>query len=370
MPPVDRTLTRVVVLMRVLGWAWLVVLSVVAVVAEDQEPDPVFLVSIVVVATLGTGLTLLASARGFLGDGWYVFLDAAIALGLAAAGWFSGFGEFIVGGYPVSWLFIVAYASNFAWTVVAGLAATGAFAVLHQLMGLGVTRLFGSIQFVVVAVVVGWAFDALRRREALRLEAEAERTAAEERLAEERAAITRLEERSAIARRLHDSVLQTLNLISASADDPMEVRYLSRVQQRDLRRTISEYESPYEDGFRARLLEAVAEVEDRYRVEVDQVINDDREMDERLAAVVDATAEVMNIAARHSGTSSIDLFAEIHDGMLQVSVRDRGSGYDTTEGGDGISNRVETRLGTVGGTVTIETAPGGGTSILMTVPLR
>jgi signal transduction histidine kinase len=356
--------------MRLLGWAWLIVLTVVALSTSSPGRDTTIVVATMVLATLGAGLTLLAARQGFLGSVWYAALDGLIVLVLATAGLITDFGEFLVGGYPASWLFIVAFATTLTWTAIAGVAASAAFAVLHVLMGLEPTRVFGSIQFVVVAVVVGWAFDALREREHLRLEAEAERAMAEADLVAEQRRSERLRERSALARRLHDSVLQTLNLISAAADEPAEVRYLARVQERDLRRTISEYESPFEDSFRARLLEARAEVEDRYRVEIDQFIKDDAEMDETLEAMVGAAGEAMNNAARHSDSDRIDLFAEIREDTLHISVRDRGRGLAEPSDGTGISKSIVERVHEVGGTVTIRSEPGHGTEVLLTVGLR
>jgi signal transduction histidine kinase len=341
----------------------------VAALATDEDIEVPVLVATMVLATLGTGLTLLAARRRFLAGTWYVIGDAAIALGLALAGLVAGFDEFLVGGYPASWLFIVAYASNVRMTAAAGLAASLVFASLHVAMGLDQTRVLGSVQFIVVAVVVGWAFDALRERDRLRIEAEAERAKAERELSEELERSSRLEERTMIARRLHDSVLQTLKLISGSADDPGEVRYLARVQERDLRRTINEYQSPHQNSFRARLLDARAEVEDRFRVEIEQVVNHDAEMDDRLHAVVSAAAEAMTNAARHSGVKRIDLFAEITGGRVQVNVRDRGAGFDLARAGTGINGSIRERMEGVGGTAEIKSAPGRGTEVQIVLPL-
>lgn len=366
--PVDRTLTRVVLLMRLLGWIWLIILSMVALSISDVIDVTVVVMSMVV-ATAGTAVTFLAVHQGFLGEIWYVIFDAAIALLLGAGGWMAGFEEFLVGGYPASWLFIVAYATRFLPTVFAGVASSMVFALLHVVMDLEVTRVFGSVQFVVVALVVGWAFDSLRDRERLRLAAEEERAVAERELAAEQEKSGRLEERSMIARQLHDSVLQTLKLISVSADDPGEVRYLARVQERDLRRTINEYQSPFSESFRARLLDARAKVEDRYRIEIEQVVKDDVEMDDRLREVVAATTEAMNNAARHSGVSSIDLFAEIRNGMVHVNVRDRGVGFDIEQAGTGLSHSISKRMASVGGTAEIKTAPEKGTQVHLVLPL-
>jgi signal transduction histidine kinase len=370
--PVDRTLTRVVLLMRLLGGAWLLIIAVVVLAGTPQNNENLrvpIVIGLMAIATAGTALTFVAAKRRFLGEPWYVLLDSAITLSLAVGGWVAGHQGFIVGGYPASLLFVVAYATGFRLTVLVGMVGTLVMGYLHIVMDLSATRTFGSVQYVIVAAVVGWAFENLRERELMRLAAEDDRAEAQRELAEEQRKSARLQERSMIARQLHDSVLQTLKLISASAEEPGEVRYLARVQERDLRRTINEYQSPFEDSFRARLLDARAEIEDRYRVEIEQVVKDDAEMDEPLRAVVSAAAEAMNNAARHSGVSSIDLFAEIRDGKVRVHVRDRGSGFDPDVAGTGIRESIRERIADVGGTAEIKTAPGRGTEVQILLPL-
>ncbi len=367
-PPVNETLTRVVVLMRLLGWAWLIALMVTTAI-QVPEASRAMLMGATLTATAGTGVTLLAVKRGFLGEVWYSVFDGAIVMLLVSAGWLAGAGEFVAGGYPMSWLFVVAYATNLARTVFASLLATVVFATLHAVMDLEMVRLVGSIQFVVVALVAGWAFDSLRQREALRLHAEAERAEAEQLLAAERETAARLQERTEIARQLHDSVLQTLKLISTSAGDSGEVRYLVRVQERDLRRTINEYRSPHRDSFRARLLDARASVEDRYRVEIEQVIRDDAEMTPGLQALIEAAAEAMANAARHSASPTIDLYAEVRPDGVQINVRDRGRGFDSeTIGTGGMAHSIVGRVVEAGGTADIKTTPGRGTDVSLFLP--
>lgn len=367
--PIDQTLTRVVLLMRLLGWAWLMILASVA-LTSPEDPSTGILVATMALATVGSATTVVAARRGFLGQGWYVLLDGALTLVLAASGWVADYSEFVTGGYPASWLFIVAYATNLKLTTLAGVIATAVYAVLHTRLELQAGRTVGSLQFIVFAVVVGWAFDALREREQLRIEAENERAMTEIELAEQREKTGRLQERTNIARELHDSVLQTLKLISSAAEDPAEVRYLTRVQERDLRRTIYDYQSPFSDSFRARLLDARDRVEDRFRVEIEQVINTDGEMDERLRAVVDASAEAMTNAATHSGARRIDLFAETRDNSIRVSIRDRGHGFDPARAGGGISHSIVERLAAVGGTAEIKSQPGLGTQVQINLPVE
>jgi signal transduction histidine kinase len=178
-----------------------------------------------------------------------------------------------------------------------------------------------------------------------------------------------LQQRTKIARELHDSVLQTLKLVASAADDPNEVRYLVRVQERDLRRTINEYRSPYEDSFRARLLDARAAVEDRFRVEIEQVIRFDAEMTPRLAALVEAAGEAMANAARHSDSLTIDLFAEVTPTGVTVNVRDRGSGFDpTTMTTGGVVDSIVGRMQEVGGSAQIKSSPGSGTDVKLHLP--
>ncbi len=367
-PPVEKTLVRVVVLMRLLGWIWLMLL-VATTAVNDTGADTAIVFTAAVVATAGSLLLLLAVSKGFLGQVWYMALDGLIVAFLLAAGWLAGAQDFFAGGYPMSWIVVVAFTTTLAWTFVLSLVLSVWFAALHWVMDLEPVRIVGSIQFIVVAIIVGWAFDSLREREALRLQAEAERSEAEAELAKQREDAATLKERTEIARELHDSVLQTLKLISSSADDPSEVRYLTRVQERDLRRTINEYQSPHADSFRARLLDVRASVEDRYRVAIEQVIRDDAEMTPALSAMVEAAGEAMMNAARHSGASSIDLYAEVTSTGAQVNIRDRGAGFDASSiGTGGMADSIVRRMEDVGGSASIKSTPGSGTDVSLYLP--
>ena len=366
-PPADRTLERITLMMRILGWVWLLLLSY----TRLDDGNSTIILGAMALGTAGVVGVMAAIRSGFLGASWFAALDGLATLALLAAGWAADAGEFIAGGYPMSWLFVAAYAWRMTGALGASIALTAWMGYLHVVMGFELTRTIGSIQFIVVAVIAGWTFDAIRQREALRLTAERERAAAETELSAQREAATRLEERTAIARELHDSVLQTMKLISAAADDPSEVRYLARMQERNLRKTINEYRSPHEDSLRARLLEARAEVEDKCRVHIEQVIRHDAEMTPRLFALVDAAKEAMTNAARHSGSPTIDLFAEVKPGGVQVNVRDRGNGFDPAHvDAGGITDSIVGRMREVGGYVDIDSRAGEGTDVSLFLPSR
>jgi signal transduction histidine kinase len=157
-----------------------------------------------------------------------------------------------------------------------------------------------------------------------------------------------------------------------NADDPGEVRYLARRQERELRRTIDEYRSPHEQSFRAELMGARDQVEDLCRVEIEAVVREDAELDLRLRAVIDAAHEAMMNASRHSGATLIHLYSEIADGTVTVNVRDRGKGFtDVAQADqDRLWESLNARVRSFGGDVRIESAVGDGTDVAITLPPR
>ena len=82
----------------------------------------------------------------------------------------------------------------------------------------------------------------------------------------------RLEERAAVAARVHDSVLQTLALVQRHADDPARVSSLARRQERELRRWL--YGSGFGDGttLEDALAEAAADIEELHGVKIELAI--------------------------------------------------------------------------------------------------
>jgi signal transduction histidine kinase len=363
-PPVAETLRRVVVMFRLLGWVWMLLLVITEMIKTPEMNRPLA-IAISVLATVWAGLTVLGSRNDwFLGKPWFIATDLLMVGLFLASGWLTNAGDFIAGGYPMSFLFVLAYGANFRWTVSVAVVFTCYFALLHNLMNLGLVRTVGSIQFLVFGVIAGWAFDALRERESLRLQAEAE-------LRVEQQAAAVHDERARMASQLHDSVLQTLHAIRIGADDADEVRYLVRRQERELRRVIDEFISPYAQSFRVELLTARDLVEDLHRVEVQTVIRDDAALTPALVAAAAAAKEAMTNAAKHSGAHEIHLYSEIGDSIARINVRDRGSGFvygGVVSGRAGIPHSLIDRVTRVGGTVAIDTLPDQGTDVTICVP--
>lgn len=177
-------------------------------------------------------------------------------------------------------------------------------------------------------------------------------------------------ERAEIAAHLHDSVLQTLTLIRAKADDPDAVARLARAQERDLRAYLYQDRRSSTESVAAALAAAVAEVEDAHAVEVEVVTVGDAPTTPELAAMVQAVREAVTNAAKH-GHAPYAVYAEVTARALEVFVRDGGPGFDpgaVPEGRLGIRESIVGRVTRHGGTVEIASRPGGRTEVALTMP--
>lgn len=359
----DSTLRGVVVGFRMLGWAWMMLL-VILTLASDDLAEPGIVVGAATLATLWAAVTVFVGWRtDALGSLWFVLADGFVVLLIGAASTASGAEDLFHGGYLLSWIMVAAYAGGLIAALGASVVLTIEQVVVHLVDDRGLLPTAGSVMFFIFALVIGGAFDAVRLLDQRRRAAEAD-------LVHERAEAARWEERFVLADQLHDSVLQTLHAIRLNADNPGEVRHLARSQERELRRTIAEMRSRYDDSFGAALMGARDEIEDLYRIEIDIVLRHDAELTEGLWCVVDAAREAMVNAAQHSGGDKIELFSEIVDDTVTVHVRDRGAGFDASrlDPARGISRHLA-KVEESGGTSTITTRPGDGTEITLTMAI-
>jgi signal transduction histidine kinase len=354
--PVDRTLRRFVVIMRVLSWVWMALL-VAAVPSSDPGANRVITGGAMLLATVGMGATIWASrdARR-LGSPWFVLADAVVALAVASASTLAGAKDLFHGGYPMSTIFVTAYGFNMRAAL-----ATATLLAIHQL-GVhiiddrGVVPAIGSVVFIVLAIAGGWIFDNIRAQERARL-------AVEDELNEIRAAQIRQEERIELANRLHDSVVQTLTALRRDAGDPDRVRYLARRQERQMRQTISEFRSSFDESVRARLQHVCDDIEDIHHIEIDSVFRGDARLDDVRDAVIGLAREALVNAAKHSGVDTVDLYGEFEDDRIHLFIRDRGQGFDPAKVGDGLGQGLTSRAAAIGATATVTSQPGSGTEV-------
>ncbi len=237
------------------------------------------------------------------------------------------------------------------------LVAVGAALALRQFGGIG-PAVAAALAAGTVAAGIGLLVTPSIRR--ARAEADAER----------RERITS-EERERVASRLHDSVLQTLALIQREPDGE-RARVLARRQDRELRAWLYGGDDPAAaTTLGSALREAVSAVEESYGVTVDLVQPGDIPMESRLEALVDATREAIINAAKHAGVSEISVLVRVAGDRVTVFVRDRGVGFDPGAvplDRAGLRDSITGRLARADGRVAIDTRPGEGTDIEMSVP--
>jgi signal transduction histidine kinase len=191
----------------------------------------------------------------------------------------------------------------------------------------------------------------------------------------ERAAWIRSEERSEVAARVHDSVLQTLALIQRHAQEPRRVAVIARRQERELRGWLYG-DRPLGDetaSLLAALSGAAADLEELHGVRVEVASAGDCPVDEATGALVLAAREAMTNAAKFAGVDEIDVYLEVTDDAISVFVRDRGRGFDRSAvpaGRRGLVDSIEQRLARAGGQATVVTAPGAGTEVELRLPRR
>jgi signal transduction histidine kinase len=191
----------------------------------------------------------------------------------------------------------------------------------------------------------------------------------------ERQARARAEERTEIAARVHDSVLQTLALIQRNADQPSQVVKLARAQERELRSWLFEGRVPGETHEAGTVAEGIRliqqDVEERHGVPVEAITVGDCELDDQLRALLAAAREATVNAAKWSGAEVVSVFAEVEPGEVSVYVRDRGCGFDPAEvplDRKGLAESVQARMTRRGGTAVVRSVKDEGTEVTLRMP--
>ncbi len=188
-------------------------------------------------------------------------------------------------------------------------------------------------------------------------------------LAAERNARIREQERAEVAAHVHDSVLHTLTLIQRHVDDPRVVSQLARAQERELRGWL--YRPRADASVTAAMERVAADVEDAHAVTIEVVVVGDCPLDDRLAAVRDATREALVNAAKYAGDSAITVYAEVAPGHVTVFIRDRGPGFDMAAvPADrlGLRQSVVGRMARHGGSAVVRSVAGEGTEVQLEMP--
>ncbi len=205
------------------------------------------------------------------------------------------------------------------------------------------------------------------------------------RLFEHRRQLELLDERTRIARDLHDHVIQRLfavglNLQALAGRIPDDVADAMQAQVTEVDHAIAQIRQsifslsasgPAKGRVRARILDVV----DRFHGQVQQPIavrfrgpvdlaTDSRLTDDLVAVVTEGISN----AIRHAGAASISVSIGTVDGEMIAEVQDDGGGLAAGSRLSGLAN-IEDRAGARGGSLELLTADGGGTLLRWRAPL-
>ena len=357
---------------RVVAIVWTAILVLSAVLLDTVIPRLwVMLTALGVI--IGWGVFVVSAHFGrplALRYPLVVVVDVALAVGALFVPWMAGRSTAIEfsAGYPLSSVAVVVAVVGRHAGIAAGVALTAA-ALVRRFAVFDDASLGNVVSDIMVwifpTLLIVWAATIIRGFAR-------ERRRAEEALASAKAEQARLEERQEMAAHLHDSVLQTLALIQRETGDGPSVAALARKQERELRAWLyGSGESP-DESLRAAVEALCAEVEDRHQITVELVTVGDAAVSEPIAALVRAGGEAIVNAAKHAGSGTVSVFVEVADGAVRLFVRDRGVGYDPatiSEDRHGVRESIIGRMDRHGGTAAIRTAPGGGTEVLLEMPV-
>ncbi|MBO0806068.1 MAG: GAF domain-containing sensor histidine kinase [Nocardiopsaceae bacterium] len=203
-----------------------------------------------------------------------------------------------------------------------------------------------------------------------------------------------LQERGRLARELHDAVSQRLFSIRAharaasalvardcqrAAGEIAAVAELGAQAHAELRAVIDGLAPPELDGLAASLRRYAALASRAHGVPVEVRAPDTGELPADVSAAAFRVAqEALHNALRHSGASSVRVSLSRSPRRLTLTVADDGTGFDPSlapgelglaPGGLGLASMRE-RASSAGGVLRVHSAPGDGTEVRLTVPVR
>lgn len=197
-------------------------------------------------------------------------------------------------------------------------------------------------------------------------------------------ALTLAEERERLARDLHDTVIQRLfgvglalrSSLAAIQEDDVLVRIEDVLNELDMtiqeiRTTIFEIDQDdfigqsFEDRVTTLSLEVAARLGVHAKVKIASDI--DTLVAPRCAQhSLQALREILSNVVRHSNATQVDIELTVDDALIEVIVRDNGVGFTPNIGsGCGIRN-LGSRARELGGTCSIDSRIGGGTTVRWT----
>jgi signal transduction histidine kinase len=212
-----------------------------------------------------------------------------------------------------------------------------------------------------------------------------------QRYADQVKTLTVIEERQRLARDLHDSVTHTLFSINftaeaarlllrqnpAALETPLaQLQTLAQSALAELRALIVQFQplTSADTGLASALRRHIATLKAHHALTVDlQIAAEPALSTEQGEQILRIVQEALHNVVKHAQTPRADLALVCVDGNLMVTIRDQGVGF-TAEGVPitgqhfGLAS-MRARAAALGASVVIDSHPGAGTRITVTVPL-
>jgi signal transduction histidine kinase len=179
-------------------------------------------------------------------------------------------------------------------------------------------------------------------------------------------------ERNAAHRMIHDSALQTLEVLSRDTTlSKNDLRNLARTEADVLRRSITDGSA--ERGDLVTRLRAIVDRFGQRGLKVELVTDELIQSPATVTAVAlcDAAAEALANVVKHAGVDRVVVRLANVPGGVKLTVRDHGKGYNLASnvGGFGQQHSILDRMAEVGGLGEIWSEPGRGTRVELRAPL-
>jgi signal transduction histidine kinase len=367
----ELTLARAVVLFRMAGLALIAIVT--AHNASGYRGHGAVVVALLAAIAAESAILCTACVRARRVRSWWAVADLAFTIVVLAA---SAMVSVRYGGlyvaYPYSVICSVAFGIGLR-RLSAVLAAT-VFLAAGYLYGGGYLHADPASHVAVNAItyfpntVVAWGVSRQLRRMGRELETSRSREAM----------LARDQERLRHARMLHDRVLQTMETLARGqwiADAALKARVAEEAVW--LRGLVEGTGEAAGGDLLGQLSELAARAaRDGLHVELNYATLRGSAIlaaldSQRSAALAGAVSEALTNVVKHAATASAVLRLTATPAALVVTVLDHGRGFDpaTQPEGMGLTESIRGRITESGGTVRIDTAPGVGTYLEITMPL-
>lgn len=303
--------------------------------------------------------------------------------------WLSPDAAYLV--FPLFFLYLAALPRPAALLAVFGTAALTIWG-LGWARSFGVPGVLGPLVGAGIAIIISFGYQSLEREARARERLIADLVSARERLAATEREAGKLAERERLAREIHDTVAQALSSIQlllhaaeretprdpeAAAAHARRAREAAAEALAETRGLIDELAPPAITG--ASLAEALGRLAETTAAQSGLRV-EFRESGERFplstpqkTALLRVAQGAISNAVRHASAARVDLSLSYLDGEALLDIVDDGRGFDPAAladrgpGGSFGLIAMRGRMEDLGGTLTISSAPGEGTSITAAV---